>query len=39
LSQNGCISLNPTITMKSKVIDDLQITIKGDWCNFDALTS
>jgi hypothetical protein len=39
LAQNGCILLNPTITMKSKVIDDLQITIKGDWCNFDALTS
>jgi hypothetical protein len=37
LSQNGTILLNPNINMKSKVIDHLQITIKGDCCKFDAL--
>ncbi|OZU87585.1 hypothetical protein CIL03_15970 [Virgibacillus indicus] len=31
LSQNGTILLNPKINMKSKVIDDLQITVMGDW--------
>ncbi|GAA0325562.1 DUF1062 domain-containing protein [Bacillus carboniphilus] len=31
LSQNGTILLNPNISMKSKVIDNLQITVKGDW--------
>jgi hypothetical protein len=38
LSQNGKILLNPNINMKSKVIDDLQITVKGDWYKIDALT-
>ncbi|WP_077324237.1 DUF1062 domain-containing protein [Virgibacillus siamensis] len=31
LFQNGTILLNPKINMKSKVIDDLQITVMGDW--------
>ncbi|KAA0564588.1 DUF1062 domain-containing protein [Rossellomorea aquimaris] len=39
LSQNGTILLNPNIKMKSNVIDDLQITVKGDWYKVDALTS
>jgi hypothetical protein len=39
LSQNGTILLNPTIKMKSNVIDDLQITVKGDWYKVDALTT
>src|SRR5699024_6855778 len=38
LSQNGTILLNPNINMKSKVIDDLQITVIGDWYKVDALT-
>jgi hypothetical protein len=39
LSQNGTILLNPNMKMKSNVIDDLQITVKGDWYKVDALTS
>ncbi|MFB4169654.1 DUF1062 domain-containing protein [Virgibacillus sp. JSM 102003] len=35
LSQNGTIVLNPNINMKSKVIDDLQVTIIGDWYQGD----
>lgn len=31
MSQNGTILLNPNINMKGKVIDDLQITVMGDW--------
>ncbi|MBP1950236.1 DUF1062 domain-containing protein [Virgibacillus litoralis] len=31
LSQNGTILLNPNTNMKSKVIDNLQVTIIGDW--------
>ncbi|MGM0852715.1 MAG: DUF1062 domain-containing protein [Bacillota bacterium] len=38
LSQNGTILLNPNINMKSKVINNLQITVKGDWYKVDALT-
>ncbi|MCC2250729.1 MAG: DUF1062 domain-containing protein [Bacillota bacterium] len=38
LSQNGTILLNPNIKMKSKVIDELQITVIGDWYKVDALT-
>lgn len=38
LSQNGTISLNPNINMKSKVIDNLQITVKGDWYKVDSST-
>ncbi|WP_174612737.1 DUF1062 domain-containing protein [Virgibacillus ihumii] len=33
LFQNGTILLNPNINMKSKIIDDLQITVMGDWYN------
>jgi hypothetical protein len=39
LSQNGSILLNPDMKMKSNVIDDLHITVKGDWYKVDALTS
>jgi hypothetical protein len=39
LSQNGTILLNPNIKMKSNVIDDLHITVKGDGYKVDALTS
>lgn len=38
LSQNGTILLNPNINMKSKVIDDLQITVIDDWYKVDVLT-
>jgi hypothetical protein len=37
-SQNGSILLNPNINMKSKVIDNLQITVIGDWYKVNALT-
>ncbi|ASK62240.1 hypothetical protein CFK37_08735 [Virgibacillus phasianinus] len=36
LAQKGTILLNPNIKMKSKVIDDLQITVTGDWYKADA---
>ncbi|WP_175989523.1 DUF1062 domain-containing protein [Bacillus sp. Marseille-Q1617] len=39
LSQNGTILLNPNIKMKSNVIDDLHIIVKGDGYKVDALTS
>jgi hypothetical protein len=39
LSQNGTILLNPNMKIKSNVIDDLHITVKGDWYKVDALTS
>jgi hypothetical protein len=39
LSQNGTILLNPNMKIKSNVIDDLQITVKGDGYKVDALTS
>ncbi|WP_175989493.1 DUF1062 domain-containing protein [Bacillus sp. Marseille-Q1617] len=39
LSQNGTILLNPNMKIKSNVIDDLNITVKGEWYKVDALTS
>jgi hypothetical protein len=37
LSQSGTILLNPNINMKSKVVDDLQITVIGDWYKVHTL--
>ncbi|GGH81187.1 hypothetical protein JOD43_001044 [Pullulanibacillus pueri] len=32
LFENGAILLNPNINIKRKVIDNLQMTVIGDWC-------
>ncbi len=38
LSQNGTMLLHPNINMKSKVVNNLQITVIGDWGKVNSLT-